>query len=79
MTDKPRELLGDPSRNKQSFTDVKLNILCCRFWKLDLWDCHDMAFPFWSLLLKNKNKIPHTNQAGNVTKDKNTLNFMEIV
>jgi len=54
MTDKPIEILGDPSRNKQSFTDVRLNILCCRFWKLDLWDCHDMAFPFWRIYW-NKN------------------------
>ena len=54
MTDKPRELSGDPSRNKQSFTDVKLNILCCRFWKLDLWDCYDMSFPFWRIYW-NKN------------------------
>nr|WP_297916553.1 AraC family transcriptional regulator [uncultured Allomuricauda sp.] len=47
--------IGDPSTNKQSFTDVKLKILCCRYWKLDLWDCHDMAFPFWRIYW-NKNK-----------------------
>ncbi len=49
-----RESLGDPSRNKQSFTDVKLKVWCCRYWKLDLWDCHDMAFPFWRIYW-NKN------------------------
>lgn len=45
---------GDPSKNIQSFTDVKLNLLNCRYWKLELWDCHDMAFPFWRIYW-NKN------------------------
>lgn len=46
--------LGDPSANKQNFIDVKLKLLCCRYWYLDLWDCHDMIFPFWRLYW-NKN------------------------
>lgn len=54
MNNKQRELLGDPSRVKQKFTDVNLKILCCRYWKLNLWDCHDMAFPFWRIYW-NKN------------------------
>ena len=41
--------LGDPSSNKQNFIDLKLKLLCCRYWLLDLWDCHDMVFPFWRL------------------------------
>jgi AraC-like DNA-binding protein len=41
--------LGDPSANKQNFVNIKLKILCCRYWLLDLWDCHDMIFPFWRL------------------------------
>ncbi|WP_282122129.1 helix-turn-helix domain-containing protein [Algibacter mikhailovii] len=46
--------LGDPSSNKQNFVDIKLKLLCCRFWLLDLWDCHEMVFPFWRLYW-NKN------------------------
>ena len=41
--------LGDPSSNKQNFMEVKLKLLCCRYWHLDLWDCHDMIFPFWRI------------------------------
>ena len=47
--------LGDPSPNKQNFIDLKLKLLCCRYWLLDLWDCHDMVFPFWRLYW-NRNK-----------------------
>jgi AraC-like DNA-binding protein len=47
--------LGDPSSNKQNFIDVKLKLLCCRYWYLDVWDCHDMVFPFWRIYW-NKNK-----------------------
>lgn len=46
--------LGDPSSNKQHFIDVKLKLLCCRYWYLELWDCHDMVFPFWRIYW-NKN------------------------
>ncbi|CAH8281799.1 helix-turn-helix protein [Mariniflexile fucanivorans] len=46
--------LGDPSANKQNFIDLKLKLLCCRYWLLNLWDCHDMVFPFWRLYW-NKN------------------------
>lgn len=47
--------LGDPSSNKQNFINVKLKLQCCRYWYLDLWDCHDMVFPFWRLYW-NKNE-----------------------
>jgi AraC-like DNA-binding protein len=46
--------IGDPSSVKQNFTDVELKILCCRYWLLSLWDCHDLAFPFWRIYW-NKN------------------------
>ena len=45
---------GDPSTNYQQFIDVKLKLLCCRYWYLDLRDCHDMVFPFWRIYW-NKN------------------------
>ncbi|WPR71147.1 AraC family transcriptional regulator [Flavobacterium sp. NG2] len=47
--------LGDPSTNKQNFIDIKLKLSCCRYWYLDLWDCHDMVFPFWRIYW-NKNE-----------------------
>ncbi len=40
---------GDPSSQKQSFVDINIKVLCCRYWLLDLWDCHDMVFPFWRI------------------------------
>ena len=54
MLNKPEYKIGDPSTNKQTFTDVELKILCCRYWSLDVWDCHDLAFPFWRIYW-NKN------------------------
>lgn len=65
MSRKSLKRLGDPSTNKQSFTDVKLKILCCRYWKIDLWDCHDMVFPFWRIYW-NKNT------GGVLTQNQNT-------
>ncbi|QNM84335.1 helix-turn-helix transcriptional regulator [Polaribacter pectinis] len=47
--------LGDPSTNFQNFIDLKLKLLCCRYWLLDLWDCHDMVFPYWRIYW-NKNE-----------------------
>ncbi|MEP1488229.1 MAG: AraC family transcriptional regulator [Algibacter sp.] len=47
--------LGDPSSNNQQFIDVKLKLLCCRYWYLNMWDCHDMIFPFWRIYW-NKNE-----------------------
>lgn len=47
--------LGDPSSKNQNFIDVRLKMLCCRYWYLDLWDCHDMVFPFWRIYW-NKNE-----------------------
>ena len=46
--------LGDPSSKKQNFTNIDLKLLCCRYWLLDLWDCHEMVFPFWRVYW-NKN------------------------
>lgn len=47
--------LGDPSSNNQTFIDLKLKLLCCRYWLLDLWDCHDMVFPFWRIYWNKNN------------------------
>ncbi|QPH38547.1 AraC family transcriptional regulator [Pedobacter endophyticus] len=47
--------LGDPSTQQQRFIDVKLRLMCCRYWHLELWDCHNMVFPFWRIYW-NKNE-----------------------
>jgi AraC-like DNA-binding protein len=64
MKNEPKYTLGDPSLIKQEFTDVKLKILCCRYWRLNLWDCHDMVFPFWRIYW-NKNLGGILKQSGN--------------
>ena len=46
---------GDPSSNVQSFVAINMKVLCCRYWLLDLWDCHDMVFPYWRIYW-NRNK-----------------------
>ena len=48
------QTIGDPSKNQQTFTDVELKILCCRYWLLDVWNCNDLSFPFWRIYW-NKN------------------------
>lgn len=47
--------LGDPSSKNQNFIDIRVKLLCCRYWYLNLWDCHDMVFPFWRIYW-NKNE-----------------------
>lgn len=57
--------VGDPAKRTQNFIDIPLKVLCCRYWYLNIWDCHDMAFPFWRVywnrnsggLLKYNTKI----------------------
>jgi len=60
---------GDPSPNAQSFVDVHMKVLCCRYWLLDLWDCHDMVFPFWRIYW-NRNPggvLTHLNEKTEMT------------
>lgn len=64
MLSKLGQKIGDPSTNKQTFTDVELKILCCRYWLLDIWDCHDLSFPFWRIYWnKNSGGILKFNEA----------------
>ena len=39
----------DPSSIKQYFTEIKLHVHCCRYWKLNEWDFNNLSFPFWRL------------------------------
>ena len=60
---------GDPSPNAQSFVDVHMKVLCCRYWLLDFWDCHDMVFPFWRIYW-NRNPggvLTHMNEKTEMT------------
>jgi len=45
---------GDPSDVIQHFQNVRLNIHCCRYWKLKHWKHQRLSFPFWRLYW-NKN------------------------
>lgn len=47
--------VGDPSKQKQIFTNINLKLLCCRFWSFTLWDCNNMIFPYWRIYW-NKNE-----------------------
>ncbi|PQV50627.1 helix-turn-helix protein [Jejuia pallidilutea] len=68
--------LGDPSSNKQNFIDLKLKLLCCRYWYLELWDCHDMVFPFWRIYW-NKNEGGELELQNDVYKM--TPNFLYVI
>ncbi len=46
--------VGDPSKQRQIFTNIDLKLLCCRFWSFSLWDCNNMIFPYWRMYW-NKN------------------------
>jgi len=39
----------DPSTVKQHFTNINLNVHCCRYWKLSEWEFRDLSLPFWRL------------------------------
>ncbi len=45
---------GDPSDVIQHFHDIRLNIHCCRYWRLKHWKHQRLSFPFWRLYW-NKN------------------------
>lgn len=46
---------GDPSEIQQIFTSINLQVWCCRYWKLNQWDCNEMSFPYWRIYW-NKNE-----------------------
>jgi AraC-like DNA-binding protein len=39
----------DPSEVKQLFSPVSLQLHCCRYWKLHIWEFANMSVPFWRL------------------------------
>lgn len=59
--------LGDPSSNHQNFINLKLKLLCCRYWLVNLWDCHEMVFPFWRIYW-NRNEGGELTHLDNVYK-----------
>lgn len=40
---------GDPSDIKQVLFPLHLQIWCCHFWQLSMWECNEMSFPYWRL------------------------------
>lgn len=38
---------SDPSGVLQHFSELRLKIHCCRYWKLSSWNLHNMISPFW--------------------------------
>jgi AraC-like DNA-binding protein len=59
----------DPSDVHQSFKDLNIKLLCCRYWILEEWECNDLKVPFWRMyynsiagaIIKHKNKAVHLN------------------
>ena len=39
----------DPSESIQSFTDIHIQLHCCRYWMLTEWECTNLDFPFWRI------------------------------
>ena len=50
-----RKEIGDPSNQRQVFTNISLKVLCCRYWSLTQWDCNDMIFPYWRIYWNKNN------------------------
>jgi len=55
ITFKHVPLSGDPSDRVQHFVPVSPNIMCCRYWWLEKWTSHEMAFPYWRLYWNKNN------------------------
>jgi AraC-like DNA-binding protein len=47
---------GDPSNTKQVLFPLHLQIWCCRYWQLSMWECNEMSFSYWRLYW---NKTPN--------------------
>ena len=62
----------DPSKEVQSFADVRIKLHCCRYWKLREWEFNDMAFPFWRLYYNSIEgaNINYENKCTYLTSDK---------
>lgn len=56
---------GDPSSIPQSFSNVNLQLLCCRYWWLKNWEFDELSCPYWRMY-HNVNDIA-TIEFGNKT------------
>lgn len=45
----PQEIKIDPSSIRQTFREVNIKLLCCRYWILEEWTCFDLSVPFWRI------------------------------
>ena len=49
MSDQLKKKKIDPSDSRQNFTDISINLHCCRYWICTEWEFTNMAFPFWRI------------------------------
>ncbi len=40
---------GDPSTVQQLFSNLSIQLLCCRYWWLKHWESSSMSFPYWRI------------------------------
>ncbi|HJO92323.1 MAG TPA: AraC family transcriptional regulator [Victivallales bacterium] len=45
---------GDPSSVNQNFSRLQVNLLCCHYWVMDVWEHNNLSFPYWRLYWNNK-------------------------
>jgi AraC-like DNA-binding protein len=57
---------GDPSNTSQTFPNLNISLLCCRFWWLKNWESLNMSFPYWRIYW-NKNSGSIIDFAGEIT------------
>ena len=43
----------DPADIRQTFNDISIKLLCCRYWVLEEWECDDLSVPFWRVYHNN--------------------------
>lgn len=45
----PHDIKIDPSSIRQTFREMNIKLLCCRYWILEEWACFDLSVPFWRI------------------------------
>ncbi len=48
-TDLSDRLKYDPSDQRQTFSDLAIQLHCCHYWMILEWECNNLASPFWRL------------------------------
>lgn len=66
----------DPSEIRQTFNDISIKLLCCRYWVLEDWECFDLSVPFWRIY---HNNVPGAKILFNNTVTELTENIIVII